>query len=156
MGAIELDPASCAQANEVVKAETYYTKEQDGYAQEWSGRVWMNPPYGREAGKSNQGRWTKKLIESYEAGDVQEAVFLVNASTAQAWFGAFWDYAICFVEKRIRFYSAHSKTRNPTHGNVLVYLGFNVAGFIDEFKKHGRVVVPVPKLQNVSAVTGGE
>ena len=156
MGAIELDPASCEQANEVVKAANYYTKDQDGYAQEWSGRVWMNPPYGREEGKSNQGRWTKKLIESYEAGDVQEAVFLVNAFTSASWFGLFWDYPICFVGRRIRFCTADGVKQSPTHGNVIVYLGFNVAGFIDEFGQYGMIVVPVPQLKNVSAVTGGE
>ena len=37
----------CA-THENAKCEKYFTEEQDGLAQEWTGVCWMNPPYGRE------------------------------------------------------------------------------------------------------------
>ena len=47
MGAIDLDPASCELANETVRAEKYFDVNSDGLKHQWSGRVWMNPPYAQ-------------------------------------------------------------------------------------------------------------
>jgi ParB family chromosome partitioning protein len=133
MGGIDLDPASCEQANETVRAEVFYTKDDDGFSQAWSGRVWMNPPYGKEDGESNQSRWTKRLIDSYENGEILSAVFIVNAATSATWFQRFWDYPICFVRRRISFVSPSGEKNSPTQGNVFVYLGDDIEGFVDNF-----------------------
>ena len=45
------------------KCPRYFTKLDDGLAQEWRGKVWMNPPYGREIGK-----WVEKAKESARGG----------------------------------------------------------------------------------------
>ncbi len=45
------------------KCEKFFTKDDDGLAQEWRGIVWMNPPYGREI-----GAWMKKAYESARGG----------------------------------------------------------------------------------------
>lgn len=44
LGAIDLDPASCAAANKRIRARQYYTKAQCGQHRPWFGRVWINPP----------------------------------------------------------------------------------------------------------------
>jgi len=51
-GPFDLDP--CALP-ENAKCKRFFTPEQDGLSQEWTGKVFMNPPYGREIGK-----WVKK------------------------------------------------------------------------------------------------
>ena len=38
-------------------ADRYFTREDDGLAQPWHGRVWMNPPY------SNATPWVHRFIE---------------------------------------------------------------------------------------------
>lgn len=40
-----------------VPTKRYFTKEDDGLAQPWAGRVWMNPPY------SEATPWVRKFIE---------------------------------------------------------------------------------------------
>ena len=56
-----LDP--CA-TDENAKCEKYFTLEQDGLSQDWSGEtVFCNPPYGREI-----GRWCRKCAEHASGG----------------------------------------------------------------------------------------
>src|SRR5258706_12167748 len=47
---IDLDPASCEQANQIVQAQQFFAASQDGLVQEWSGTIWLNPPYGKTIG----------------------------------------------------------------------------------------------------------
>jgi len=48
LGKFDTDP--CVPDNMPWKtAETMFTKKIDGLKQEWNGRVWLNPPYGRES-----------------------------------------------------------------------------------------------------------
>ncbi len=63
---------------ENAKCERYFTPEQDGLAQEWTGVCWMNPPYGRKIGD-----WVKKAYESAKAGAT--VVCLLPARTDTAW-----------------------------------------------------------------------
>ena len=141
MGGIDLDPASCAQANEIVKAARFFSIEEDGLSQDWRGRVWLNPPYGREAGGSSQAVWSSKLIESFEAGDVSEAVMLVNSATGSRWFKPLFEFAICFVEGRISFDSPVGRKDRPTHYSALVYFGHNQIGFYKQFRELGQVLI---------------
>ena len=56
----DLDVAS---TDENALCEKHYTKDDDGLANEWTGSVWCNPPYGREIGK-----WMRKAAESNWGG----------------------------------------------------------------------------------------
>ena len=141
MGGIDLDPASCALANETVGAARIFALEDDGLAQEWRGRVWINPPYGKEDGESNQARWSAKLISEWCAGRIDHAVMLVNASTGSKWFQALWQYPICFTDHRIEFNNAAGAASQPTQSNAFVYFGDALERFIDVFSAFG-VIVP--------------
>jgi len=142
MGGIDLDPASCAFANQTVGASRFYTQADDGYALPWAGTVWLNPPYGREEGESdsNQARWTRRAIDAYRSGEIEQAVILVNAVPGNVWFGPLWDFPICMVARRIRFYNEHVEAGQPTHSNAIIYLGSRIAAFVQAFTPFGPVV----------------
>jgi hypothetical protein len=47
LGGIDLDPASCERANEIVRATIYFDKQTNGYTKPWHyDRVFVNPPGG--------------------------------------------------------------------------------------------------------------
>lgn len=46
MGYIDIDPASSALFNQVVQADSYYTKEDNGFLKDWHGNAFVNPPGG--------------------------------------------------------------------------------------------------------------
>jgi len=144
MSGIDLDPASCEEANNIVKATHFFTKKQDGLKRKWFGSVFANPPYGKtDSGKSNQALWLDKLIHEYSTGNVEEAIFLCNAVTGTAWFQKLWAQPLCFP-RRIRFVApaALGKKDQPINSSVLVYFGSRVGKFIDTFADLGQIVVP--------------
>lgn len=141
LGAIDIDPASNEIANRIVCAKYYYTLADNGFDKSWYGRVFLNPPYGRESGESNQSLWSARLIEQYQRGITTEAILLVNAVTDRTWFQPLWDYSICFTDHRIRFYAPEGEFGQPTHGNVFVYFGSNTERFAEVFKRFGPVVM---------------
>ena len=140
MGAIELDPASSAIANQAVKAEVYYTIKDNGLDKDWFGRVWMNPPYSQP----HIFDFAKKLCDEYAdgAGSVKEAIALTHNYTDTAWFHLMGRSAkaICFTRGRVKFYSPEGKFAAPTQGQALFYFGDNTERFIKTFSDFGLVV----------------
>lgn len=86
----------CAQ-DWSAKCERYYTLADDGLAQPWYGRCFMNPPYGRTI-----DQWVQKAYDSAEAGAL--VVCLVPARVDTAWW---WDYCrygeVRFLRGRLHF-----------------------------------------------------
>jgi phage N-6-adenine-methyltransferase len=99
---------------ENAKCPAYFTPEQDGLKQEWTGTVWMNPPYGRTI-----GQWMRKAWESSERGAT--VVCLVPARPDTRWWH---DYATkgesTFIPGRLKFGGTKSSAPFPS---ALVVLG---------------------------------
>ena len=142
MGGIDLDPASCEQANETVQAKDIYTLTDSGLDHDWHGRVWMNPPWGNDG--PDFGR---HLIGQHRAGNVTEAVALFNAhATDTDWFQPYFEHVMCFTDHRIDYDSPEEKTTTSTHGSVFVYLGDKQKKFGAEFLKWGAVMARWPDV----------
>jgi len=142
LGGIDLDPASSAKANEIVKASRYYTAEDDGLSKTWAGRVWMNPPYASDLVR----RFTEKLLQELSEGNVEDAIVLVNNATETKWFQAMLHAAsaICFPASRIKYFNSTlvSKFRG-LQGQAILYFGNHTESF-DRFKEIGGVVYCYP------------
>ena len=141
LGGIDLDPASNAIANEAVQAKEIYTASNNGLALPWRGRVFVNPPYGVEGGQSVAGQFCAKAIEEHAAGNASEVIILVNSVHSQKWQAPLYDYAVCFVDHRIKFVNGDgSENENPTFQNIFIYLGSRKDDFAAAFSKFGYVM----------------
>lgn len=129
LGAIDLDP--CASAAGRVPATTCYTIEDDGLAQPWRGRVYMNPPYGRVIGD-----WVDRLTSEYTNGNVTAFVALVPARTDTAWFQNFTGSHLCLVRGRLTFGDAEQGAPFPS---AAAYMGPNPQTFLSAFSVLGPV-----------------
>jgi len=84
-----LDPAAC---DENAKCDKYFTENENGLMQPWyrwkdaiacylvRGRVFVNPPYGRDVGK-----WVQKAHDEVEAGNAELVVMLLPARMDVLW-----------------------------------------------------------------------
>lgn len=132
---IDLDMASCAEANKIVRAARFYTIADDGLTQPLRGCVYCNPPYSETA------PFVAKLIKDFKAGDIKAAILLVNANTDVGWFQQLYDYPLCFIEGRLDFSGPDGPTKHNGHsGSVVAYFGPDKAGFIREFSRFGTIV----------------
>jgi len=144
-GIIDLDPASCAQANERIGARTFF--DERGLDVPWAGTVFLNPPGGRApkgcGTGSNAALWWGALAQRYQAGDVVAAVFvgftLEILRSAQALdVPQPLDFPFCVPKKRIAFDTPDGPSSSPTHANAIIYLGPDVERFVEAFAPIGR------------------
>ena len=122
MGGIDLDPASCAAAQEIVKARRYFTAEEDGLRQDWTAStLWLNPPYLRGVVDD----WADKLIEEFVTARVRRAIWLSNNSTDTQWFQRLSKRAgaIFLPSGRFSFIRPEGKSKKPVQGQVLLHFG---------------------------------
>lgn len=138
LGIIMFDPASSPQANEMVKAERYYTKEQNALEQPWESRVWCNPPYSR----GNVDLFANKMISEHINGGMDEGIILINNATETGWFQALltWSAAVCFLNSRVRFYHPERGGDSPRQGQAVFYFGENYSRFEKNFTPLGTVL----------------
>ena len=140
LGAIDLDPATFAEAQKHVKAKKFYTVEDNGLDKPWSGRVWLNPPYNTKKQKgSTIEQFIEKLISEVAFGNVTSAIVLTDAKTDTNWFRRLVDAgaAIVFTTQRINFMQLNGTFAANTgrYGQAFFYFG-------DDADKFYRVFAP--------------
>jgi hypothetical protein len=133
LGPFDLDPCT-PEMMPWKTAEVRFTKKDDGLIKEWFGRVWLNPPYGREAVK-----WTRKL--SIHGNGT--SLLLARTETAD-WFETIWPLAdsILFLKGRIYFHDQEGKRLPANCGAapVLVAYGEENTDRLAESKIPGKLI----------------
>lgn len=136
MGGIDLDPFSSYTANKRVKAENFYSKEENGWDQQWYGNIWMNHPFSRENNKALNYKIEREMC------NFKSLCFITFAATSEAWFRPFLKYPQCFLEGRTNYYLPDgTKKTGVTKGSIVTYIGPNIDKFYDNFKDLGEVKV---------------
>jgi ParB family chromosome partitioning protein len=135
MGGIDLDPASHAIANRVVRATRFFTVSDDGLLQRWSGRVWLNPPF------SHWDEWVVKVLSEWRAGGIQEMCVLSAMRTLTArYFAPLLGECdgVCIIHGRIKFWGGVAGD-SPDDGHAIFYFGSRRAEFRESFSQLGTV-----------------
>src|SRR6185312_4048194 len=137
LGGIDLDPATSKYAQENIKADVFYTADDDGLKQEWHGTVWLNPPYAQPL----IADFVFKLVDEVKAGRVTAAVMLTHNYTDTAWFqeAASAASAICSTRGRVKFVDARGNVAAPTQGQAFFYFGDETEAFAERFADIGFV-----------------
>ncbi len=125
LGTFDLDPCSPIK-RPWDTAKKHYTVKDDGLSQDWgSGRVWLNPPFGRQSVK-----WMERMAQH------NNGIALLAARTETKMFFEFvWPIAsgILFVEGRPHFHYQNGK-RAPFNSGApicLISYGPSNYGFLE-------------------------
>jgi site-specific DNA-methyltransferase (adenine-specific) len=89
-----------AASRDNAKCPKFFSELDNGLAQKWTGRVWMNPPYGKDI-----DHWVQKACHSVAYGHAQVVVGLLPNRTSANWYHCYvYRQAIEIpVRGRLRF-----------------------------------------------------
>jgi hypothetical protein len=138
MGGIELDPATNPSAQLVVKADRFYTRDDDALTKSWAASsVWLNRPYSRELVSKFGGHLLAEL-----AG-IGTAITLVNSDHSAAWYQAELHacVAFCLLDHRIAFELDGKPVPGNAHAQTIMYWGPKLPLFSRTFAEFGPVCV---------------
>jgi hypothetical protein len=111
----DLDPASPMSGPVPwVPADRFYSPRENGSTSPWTGRVWLNPPYGPAA---------VAFVQRMVAHD--NGIMLVPARTETRWFqhAAYAADLVTFLRDRLWFIRADGFRGRSSHASVLMAFG---------------------------------
>jgi hypothetical protein len=133
LGEFDLDPCTPPEMPWDT-ARCRYTEAEDGLSLPWFGRVWLNPPYGREA-----DTWLERMV----AHGTGTALIFARTETA-AFFAHVWREAaaLLFLDSRLHFHHADGTRAKANSGapSVLIAYGLDDADVLASCPLDGAFV----------------
>lgn len=129
-----LDVASCGTANQHIKADKIFTKDDSALIDMacWNSDVmFMNPPYSRKLITAFVSRFIIELnLESFD-----QAIVLVNSCTDTQWFYRLATKADIRIDiqGRLKFWHPDKPAKSPISGSTIFYYGEMWEEFLDIF-----------------------
>lgn len=136
LGEILLDPASTAEANKVVEATRFISREEDGLKQDWLGSIFLSPP------AALPGEFVEKCVANLVGGQVKQAIVLTDALTWEPWWHriANASAALCLVKGMLEFKHDDGSDFPQEIGQTVFYAGRNTTEFMNAFDKFGFIL----------------
>lgn len=130
----DLDVAGATRANVPASGAIF----SDSLNSQWSGFVWMNPPYG---GRNSLGPWLDKFIAH------GNGIALVPDRTSAPWFqDAFSSMDAVLFTRKLKFVRPDGTTGNsPSNGSALMAIGHHGVGALHRAAGVGFGILAVPQ-----------
>ncbi len=137
MGGIDLDAASHWIANQKFRIPDYFHRGRDAMENDWYGKVWLNPPYNKNA------PWFERILKFIASGDIEQICMLSPMyvfQTRQAQEVMELSSALVLLTPTPKFWgnSEGREGTNLPHG--IVYIGDRTAEFREAFRPFGFTV----------------
>ena len=130
----DLDPCQPKEPIPWIPAKQTMSLEDDGLTSEWTGKVWLNPPYGKHT-----AAWLKKMHQH------RNGVALLFARTDCAWFhdSVAKADAILFLRGRVKFVDGLGATggSGAGSGSMLVAWGSESVSALRSMSDLGHLVL---------------
>lgn len=161
-GGIDLDPASCPEANRIVNAKTFFGEREDGLVKSWDDddyrTIFCNVPFGewtsdkkkKKEYKLEESGWMRKVMKVLDKKPDKEFILLApEKSRCSKVFEEFVkNYCTAYLtpRNRIKYWGEHTGWTNcekgggsPTSGTYIYYVGKHLDLFIKEFEQFGNI-----------------
>ena len=137
LGPFDLDPCAAPEPRPWPTAARHIALPECGLAAEWRGRVWLNPPFGRES-----AAWMQKMR------DHGNGIAMLPARTETA---TFYDYVwadadgVMFLRGRPHFHRPDGSRAPFNSGAAMCLIAYGVANVAALERSGLGFVVPVPR-----------
>ena len=148
-GSIHLDPFSCARAQHFIRANRYFTKDQNAFVQDWAqpngepSNVFFNPPF------SLMGLAVAEMHKRIDAGEVAQVFVVSKHKTDTEWWRSMGDWIRGEPKGRVGFYMlANPETGrdegwadSPREATALSFMGHAPERFARALQRRGGIAM---------------